>query len=560
MLFAAISVNAAMHSAANIRNSEHSAQVRRMLLPVVTGSRQPPRLREKEPGIPQSFNRARFPTGLDSGRGPVRGSGCSGPFRLDTIMRACQPATQLPLSNSNWLLLLPFAVLTGLSGCATAPEHPIPPAQAVARIEGRTLSDPGLAAFLAKQEGASTAQGMWDVERLTLAAFYYSPVLDQARAQWRMAEGAAKIAHQTPNPMLAASPGYNSTTASASPWIFNLAVDLFLDLTGRRRAQHQQADAQLEAARFQVAATAWQVRASVRTALLEVYAARETSARLEVLENIQRETVALSERMLSLGGVSAYEVTQARTALDATLNQAVLAHVRETDALSALARTIGIAPAVLQTVTLDLSGFRIVPDQLPAAEARRAALLNRADLLSALAGYDAASRGLRLAQASTLGDVRVTPGYQFDQGDDKWSLGLGGLLPVFNQNQGQIAQASGQLQAAKATVDTTQANAIAEMDAAIAAYLATRQRLSSSQSYLAELDRQLTIAKARVASGEASRFELALRSTEIANAQLARTGAIVAAQQALGRVENAMQQSTQSLPSLTSHPRAADDQ
>ena len=38
-------------------------------------------------------------------------------------------------------------------------------------------------------------------------------------------------------------------------------------------------------------------------------------------------------------------------------------------------------------------------------------------------------------------DVHLNPGYQFDQGDNKWSIGLTFDLPILNQNQGPIAEA-----------------------------------------------------------------------------------------------------------------------
>ena len=60
-----------------------------------------------------------------------------------------------------------------------------------------------------------------------------------------------------------------------------------------------------------------------------------------------------------------------------------------------------------------------------------------------LAEYQASQSALQLEIARQYPDVQLGPGYEFDQGDNKWMLGLGVTLPVFNQNQGAIAAAGG---------------------------------------------------------------------------------------------------------------------
>jgi outer membrane protein TolC len=77
--------------------------------------------------------------------------------------------------------------------------------------------------------------------------------------------------------------------------------------------------------------------------------------------------------------------------------------------------------------------------ELTSSEVRRAALQSRPDILAALAEYAASQAALQLEIAKQYPDVHLQPGYQFDQGDSKWSLGLTVELPVLHQNQGPIA-------------------------------------------------------------------------------------------------------------------------
>ena len=81
------------------------------------------------------------------------------------------------------VLLLAFVVL---SGCATYHSQPIAPAALIQAFEARTLDNPDLQRYVAlhiKTAANSRAPNAWDLTTLTLAAFYFSPELDVARAK-----------------------------------------------------------------------------------------------------------------------------------------------------------------------------------------------------------------------------------------------------------------------------------------------------------------------------------------------------------------------------------------
>jgi outer membrane protein TolC len=181
-------------------------------------------------------------------------------------------------------------------------------------------------------------------------------------------------------------------------------------------------------------------------------------------------------------------------------------------------------------------------------------------LLATLADYDAARQGVRAALAGRFGDLHLTPGYEFDQGDNKWSLGIGAPLPIFDRNEGAIAAATAQLNATRAKVEQTQTDALAELYAARTAYERTRDQLTRVNANAADLKRQLEVAGLRVEAGEASRFELAQRAAEVANAELARITAMVALQEAIGRIEDVMQHPAVPFPSVERAPRIEDTQ
>ena len=58
------------------------------------------------------------------------------------------------------------------------------------------------------------------------------------------------------------------------------------------------------------------------------------------------------------------------------------------------------------------------------ADARRESLRSRSDVLAALARYEATQTALQLEVARQYPDFHVGPGYQYDLGENKWSVAL----------------------------------------------------------------------------------------------------------------------------------------
>src|SRR5437899_158916 len=107
-----------------------------------------------------------------------------------------------------------------LAGCARFDHQPLAPADTAASLERRSLDNPELKSFLKKnlnRESTNWPALSWDFESLTLAAFFYHPSLDVARARWAVAQGGKITAGQRPNPTLNITPGYNTTTMTPSP-------------------------------------------------------------------------------------------------------------------------------------------------------------------------------------------------------------------------------------------------------------------------------------------------------------------------------------------------------
>src|SRR5665647_955163 len=104
------------------------------------------------------------------------------------------------------------AVLISAVGCVRYQARPIVPGRVLDDLEARRLDSPELGRFLiANKEIEAWPPAAWDLKSLTLAALYYHPDMDIARAQWGVARGGRITAGERPNPTLSPSIGYNTT-------------------------------------------------------------------------------------------------------------------------------------------------------------------------------------------------------------------------------------------------------------------------------------------------------------------------------------------------------------
>ena len=98
-----------------------------------------------------------------------------------------------------------FAAAIVISGCATFVPKPVSPTATVAAYEARTLDNPELRAFIQRNtqpELGTWPPPQWNLELLTLVAYYYHPDLDVARAKWGVAQAGVLTAGMRPNPSI----------------------------------------------------------------------------------------------------------------------------------------------------------------------------------------------------------------------------------------------------------------------------------------------------------------------------------------------------------------------
>lgn len=433
-----------------------------------------------------------------------------------------------------------------LGACVAVPPAtaPLSAESGASVLAARSLSDPGLRRFLVENLGLEppAIDAAWDFESLAWVAFYYHPSLAVARAQWAATRASHQTASARPNPTVSLVPGYNSTREPGlTPWFPSVGLDFLLPTSAKRTHQQAIAAAEAEAARLSVTAVAWQVRAELRRALAEATAGALREPLLRAQAETQRHILTLLTARLSAGRVASPELSAARTALLKADSASAEAHRQTALARLRVANVLGLPSASLDGLALPPPPVAAPLAPAALADARRTSLQTRADVLAALARYHSTQSALALAAAKQQPDFHLGPGYQWDQGANKWSLALTFELPLFHRNEGPLAEAAARCTEAAAQFTAVQSQALAALDLAVATQASATQQREHAAQFTAELRQQLAAAQHRFALGSADQLELQSARLDLTAAEVAALDSSAALALASGQLDDALQ-------------------
>ncbi len=448
-----------------------------------------------------------------------------------------------------------------LAGCAHYQPQPVSPEQTAAMLESRRLDDPGLRTFLEQNLGLPLAGWPlenWDLNELTLAAFYFHPALEVARTQWLVAAAGVKTAGARPNPSVSYDPSYDSQIpGNYSPWLVPLTFDIPIETAGKRSKRIAEAEKVSESARWNFISAAWQIRRDVRSSLLELQIAGQRATLLEQQFAAQKKIVSLLKQRFAAGEISRMEVATVQIALNKTQMDLSNAESARAAAHAQLAGALGLSEAALAGghFKLDFSSDHLSTHNLAhltSSDARTVALHSRADVLAALADYAAAEDDLRLEIAKQYPDLHLGPGYAWNNGnagDNQWLLGATLELPILDQNQGPIAEATARRKLAAAKFVELQSQIIGEIDRSLAGLRAAHEQMKNGNELLAAEQQQEKATQSEVAAGAAEQLDVLNAQLETNAALLTRLDNEAKLQSAIGQLEDALQQPNDSLAS-----------
>ena len=422
-------------------------------------------------------------------------------------------------------VLCGLAGALALAGCAHYAAAPPRPEAFQPAFEARRLDKP-----------PGTA---WTSAELLTIALAQNPQVVEARATYAAAVRTARASKVGQPLTLTLAAEYAN---SAPRWGYSAAADVPLDYGVRRQARMTMGDLQAMQAWYDYAEVVWTVRAALAKACVDLRAAdvevtiaeRAAELRLQRLQRLQQRVAAgEDDRTIALTAQSELAVVERRVAD---------AKGRKAQAMTALAKALGVSTAAVQNTTLPRHAA--LPSMDGIAEWRRDAALMRTDVLRALVDYDLAEAALRLEIAKQYPEVRLGPGYTYDHGVTKLPLSVSLVLPPADVNRHAIDQAEAARAAAGRSIEAVQANMLAGVDAALAAVAAAQRAADTAFGHELPTARRVVVDTSRaLQAGAADRTEdLGARAAEldaelsVLDTERATQGAVVDLEDSLRRL------------------------
>ena len=382
-----------------------------------------------------------------------------------------------------WLSL---SLLT--AGCANEKYQAkaIDPLGISAKLLNKNSTSPDFKANLIKQGylEKDLPFATWGLKELTLCALYYHTKLDVAKAQLALANAVVNTANQKQNPVLGGRTARtNQANNDKSPWAFGLEVEIPIETANKREIRVEEAQHLSEAARIDVADSAWQLRSQIAKDLLRYHENIALQKQFNHEAKKQDELIKILEKRVQLGALSNTELSLAKLLQQKTLFALNSEQKRSTEIRAALASDVGLTTEnfnQLNVKPLDLNAtFEKQSTQLTESKSlQEKALLNRLDIRRSLEIYAAAEAKIKLEVTKQTPDISLSPGFVFEFGDSIWSLGFSTLLNLLNKNQTLIAEATQLREIEGAQFLALQAKIIGDLSRNLAIYQASLQNIN----------------------------------------------------------------------------------
>jgi outer membrane protein TolC len=441
-------------------------------------------------------------------------------------------------------LALALLGATALAGCVGYAPAPIDPARVQTEFGARSLEDPDLVAFARSSlpEGVRFPPPSWDLDSLTVVALHDHHDVALAEAELESVEAGTITASARPNPTLVLDPQYVANAGGGlQSWVLGALVDVKIETAGKRDLRSARAERMSDAAELGLYEAAWRVRSRLRSALLESVILERELVLLREEERLRRESLDLLEQRLAQGQISRPELAAAEIDHSQVELEIRSLESAQRESRARLASALGVPERALEGRSLAWTDSQ--PSLVRAVLEREQAdaLLGRLDLRRSLAEYAVSEAELEIEIAKQYPDVSLAPGYSYDQGAHKILFGFALPLPIFDHNEGPIAEAEARRHTAEVKFEALQARAIGEIEAARARLAGAEAELAEADSVLAryrERERQVGRAVELGAEDRLALSEVEIQRAVFARAELAAKRKVEAA---LGDLEDALQ-------------------
>jgi len=374
-----------------------------------------------------------------------------------------------------WILGLMIAAV----GCRSYAPQPLDPNEILARIA---------------EERDTAAQG--EVVSLREAVDLmrsYNPRLQEARAAYATERAVADVKTPLPNPTLDLAPLFTDVASLGSDrWGGDLGLGWTIVVAGKLRLNDELNAIRAEAASVEVAATAREEYLALRGEMLDLaMAARIDDATNTLYRTAQRAAAAVRAMVRATQG-TALDVLQFEQELyNAEADLAVSAEVTAVARATLGART-GVAPDAFERADAPP-----LPALLPDRDELGQRMLRDHPALSRLrALYAVAEKELQIEIARQYPDINIAELYASEEGANKYGIGIGIELPLFDRNQPAIARADAHRNEIRAQFEAQVRRGLGDIDTAYGRLRARRRQLEILDTKLEPATKR-TLAMAR---------------------------------------------------------------
>jgi len=404
-------------------------------------------------------------------------------------------------------IFLPLFFIVGCSNTTVTSHGPI-------NFTSQSLSDPKLHLILGRKN--FTKKQPWQPKDLLLTALYYSPAIKISQNQESEAQAAILTAAQIPNPTINFKSGFTSNLPlGIIPWILGTSFDFLWETNQRRPLRVAEAKLRASSSKWRQSRVAWQVRNAVYSGFIDLQMSKSRSnLALQQVTNLSGLERLLSERV-QVGAVAPSEGAAAIAAVIQSRTDLVEINSRVNRAEGSLKTALGISvtdPDVpLEQQSLPWPMIEKIP---PLQELLRYALIRRSDLRASLVDFEAVDIAFKGQLANQVPNLHINPSYQWSQEESQWQLGLIRDLPIFNLNEGPIAEARARRNTAESTIQFVQNTVQAEVFTAVQELMSSMQAAINAKE-LVVVQEQLRIqTEQSKLNGGADQVELLRSRTE----------------------------------------------
>ena len=334
----------------------------------------------------------------------------------------------------------------------------------------------------------------------------HSPRLQEARAAYRTSQAVADTKTPLPNPRLELVPIFTDVASLGSDrWGGDFALGWTILLGGKRRINDELNAIRAERDLVEVGAAEREEFLALRGDLIHLAMATRIEAAARTLYRTAERALVTVRTMVEAADGTALDVSQFQQELyqaEADLLEGNEVRVEARMAVGARAGVDGAAfPSALPPT---------LPTELPAkAELHERMMRDHPELARLRAEYAVAEKELQAEIAQQYPDLEIAGLYERDEGDNRYGLGIGIELPVFDRNQLGIARADARRNEVRARFAAQVRRALADIDTAHAVLEIRRRRLVVLRDKLEPTARRtLELARRAMDAGSADGLRL----------------------------------------------------